>query len=215
MIQETIVVGQFMCNCTILACEETKEAIVIDPGDEPKKILDVIKQLGVNVKSIIHTHAHLDHITGTRLVKEETEAPIAIHKDDLFLYENLVSQASNFGFDTKQPLKIDKFLKDGDTIQFGKCSLRVLHTPGHTPGSVCFRTADAKSERHRVFSGDTLFAHSIGRTDLWGGDPEQILVSIKEQLLTLDDDTLVYPGHGPKTKIGEERRKNYFLQRLT
>lgn len=208
MIHEITVVGPFMCNCSILACEKTKEAVIIDPGDEPKRILDVVRSLGVKVKYLIHTHAHLDHIIATGDVKRETGSQVALHEGDQWLYDNLEKQARTFGFDAAPPPKIDLYIKDGDQIKFGEHSLKVIHTPGHTPGSVCFSIDGDET----VFTGDTLFCRSIGRTDLWGGSYEQILDSIRIKLLALDNDALVYPGHGPTTHIGDEKKKNPFLR---
>lgn len=209
MIHESIVVGPFMCNCVILGCEETKEGIVIDPGDEPDEILHVVKRLGIDVKALLHTHAHLDHIGGSGKIKSELQSKIMLHKADLPMYENLVQQAAQFGFEAETPKPVDRFLRDGDTIAFGKHVMTVIHTPGHSPGSVCFKIDDREET---IFSGDTLFQRSIGRTDLWGGSHETIIASIKTRLLTLPDDVAVHPGHGPSTRIGIERKKNPFLQ---
>lgn len=211
MIHEAIVVGPFACNCHILADEETKEAVIIDPGDQPEGILDVVRDLGATVKTLLHTHCHLDHITGTRKVKEETGAKIIIHEADRGLYENLKEQYAGtfklFGFNLgtgAEPLPVDATLADGDEIAVGKQKIRVMHTPGHTPGSCCFHAGDV------LFSGDTLFRGSIGRTDLWGGDADQEIASIRGKIFALDKDTIVYPGHGPATRVAIEKKTNPF-----
>ena len=208
MIHETLVVGAFQCNCHILADEKTKEAVVIDPGDKAREILAALKTLGVNVKYLLHMHAHLDHVMGTRAVHEKTDGKILLHPADAPLYAMLSKQASMFGFDAEDPHAVDGPLADGQRVEFGRHALDVLHTPGHTPGSCCFRLDGG---RRLLFSGDTLFARSIGRTDLWGGDFDAEIASIRAKILTLDDDTVVYPGHGAETRVGEERRKNPFL----
>lgn len=216
MIHETIVVGPFQCNCHILADEATKQAIVIDPGDNAEKILAAVRGAGFDVQYLLHTHAHLDHISGTRAVAEATEGKILIHAEDLPLYENLLQQvamlrtAMSVGFhDVAEPLKPHRLIRDGEELEFSGRNIRVVHTPGHTPGSCCFETQDGR--KRLLFSGDTLFARSIGRTDLWGGDFDTEIASIKNKLLPLDPDTEVFPGHGPKTHIGEEKKKNPFL----
>lgn len=213
MLIKTFPVGQLQCNCTILGCEDSGEAIVIDPGDEFKKITAVLKAHSLTVKQILHTHAHFDHIGATCQLREETDGKTSLHKDDLFLYENYDKQVALFGLTAKADLKpIDHFLCHGDTICFGKGHrLDVLHTPGHTPGSLTFRLLTGEKEPEVLFTGDTLFLGSIGRTDLWGGDFGQIIDSIKNKILPLPDDTLVLPGHGPQTNIGQERKMNPFL----
>lgn len=226
MIVETFTVGALQCNCSILACEETKEGIVVDPGGEPQKILDAAADLGVTLKYAIHTHAHVDHIGATKPVAEAAGCEILIHEKDLFLYDNLKMQIDwvaslgmppgMLGIEDDETTPPHRFVGDGETIEFGKQKLVVLHTPGHTPGSICFQHeghgADASAGvEGRLFSGDTLFAMGIGRTDLWGGDYAQIIDSIKGRLLRLDDDMSVIPGHGPSTTIGQERRGNPFL----
>lgn len=209
MILETVVVGAFQCNCTIIGCEKTKEAVIIDPGDEAHKILEVIKHYDLKVKYLLHTHAHLDHIMATREIKEKTGAEIVLHKADNNIYNNLIRQASMFGFNVKEPLKVDKFIADKENIKAGETiNTDVIHTPGHSPGSVCYHF---NQENPFVFSGDTLFAQSIGRTDLWEASYPQIISSIKSRLLSLPEETVVCPGHGPKTSIWEEKKKNPFL----
>lgn len=211
MIFETVVVGDFQCNCTIIGCEETKEALIIDPGDEPQKILEIINHYDLKVKYLMHTHAHLDHIMGTRKVKETKQGEILLHKEDEFIYTSLKMQASMFGYNVQDPLKVDRYLEDNEIITLGKSiSAKVIHTPGHSPGSICFHFD--KHEKPLVFSGDTLFARSIGRTDLWGASYPQLISSIEKRLFSLNEETVVCPGHGPKTTVWEEKKKNPFFK---
>jgi glyoxylase-like metal-dependent hydrolase (beta-lactamase superfamily II) len=217
LIHQVIPVGVFQANCNILADEESKTAVIIDPGDEPRRILDVVRDLGVKVTHLLHTHCHLDHITGTRAVREATRAKILIHPKDRFLYEGLKEQYATtvrlFGLSLApgdDPLPADGKLADGAEIPLGKHRLRVIHTPGHTPGSCSFLLEG--KEGPRLFTGDTLFAGSIGRTDLAGGDTDLELESIRSRLLTLNPETPVFPGHGPSTRIGVERDENPWLQ---
>lgn len=204
---ETFPVGPLQCNCSILVDEATREAVVIDPGDEPERILDALSAAGVRAVALLHTHAHLDHITGTGLVAEATGAPIRLHAADRPLYEALPEQAAFFGLSARPPRPLDAPLVDGEIISFGGSSLRAIHTPGHTPGSTCFVL---ESDEPLLFSGDTLFRRSIGRTDLWGGDTDTILASIREKLFRLDGDTRVICGHGADTSIEQEKRSNPF-----
>ncbi|MEX0878590.1 MAG: MBL fold metallo-hydrolase [Thermoanaerobaculia bacterium] len=206
-IVETFPVGPLQCNCTILADETSGEAVVIDPGDEPDRILKVLAAMKARPVALLHTHAHLDHITGSRAVKEATGAPIRLHAADLPLYDALPEQAAFFGLRAEAPLPPDASLSDEDTIRFGRYVLRAIHTPGHTPGSTCF---ELQGDRPVLFSGDTLFRRSIGRTDLWGGDTETILASIREKLFALPGDVPVVCGHGPGTTIEDEKRLNPF-----
>lgn len=215
MIHEVLVVGALQCNCSILGDEETREAIVIDPGDEVERILAVLKKHKLTAKYILNTHAHFDHVGNCRELKEATGAEIWLHKADLPIYESAPRQAALFAMYGVKPIRmtaVDQFLKDSDGVQVGKIAAQVIHTPGHTPGSLSVHIP--AGNRDTLFAGDTLFNGSIGRTDLPGGDFYQILKSIKERLLTFDDDTEVWPGHGPKTTIGWERRTNPFLQGL-
>lgn len=205
---DTLVVGSFQCNCFILSDESTKEAIIIDPGDEPQEILSLVSAEGLKVVGLVHTHAHLDHMMATKRVKQETLAPTYLHKEDTYLWTNLKMQAEMFNFEVEDPTNIDKYLLDEMEIKFGKEKIKTLFTPGHTPGSCCFYL---ESNESILFSGDTLFKRSIGRTDLWGGDSAKISKSIKNRLYKLDDDTVVLCGHGPETLIGQEKRHNPFV----
>lgn len=215
MIHEVLVVGALQCNCSILGDEETREAIVIDPGDEVERILAILKKHNLKAKYILNTHAHFDHVGNCRELKEATGAKIWLHRADLPIYESAPRQAALFTMYGVKPIRmtaVDQFLKDADGVQVGKIAAQVIHTPGHTPGSLSIHVPG--SSQDKLFAGDTLFNGSIGRTDLPGGDFYQILKSIKERLLTLDDEIEVWPGHGPKTTIGWERRTNPFLQGL-
>lgn len=208
MLVNTFPAGPLGCNCSIIACPETKEAIVVDPGGDVEKIIALCDQHGLTVKMLLHTHAHFDHILGSREMKEKTGAKICLHKEDQWLYDNLDKQCALFGFSNEAPLPIDIYLQDEEEVQVGSLKASVIHTPGHTPGSLCFSLQDKQSI---LFSGDTLFQHSIGRTDLWGGSYEQILQSIRERLFVLDDSTEVIPGHGSNTTIWSEKRENPFV----
>lgn len=214
MIQETFPVGPLQCNCTILGCEETRRALVIDPGDEADRILEALKRLDLTLVGILHTHAHLDHVGATQALARPSGARIMLHPADQFLYDHVDMQARMFGFPIPQSIPVDHHVRDGEAISFGQRSGEIVHTPGHTPGSLCLRVdAGAAVQAPTLFAGDTLFLGSIGRTDLWGGDMDQILRSIDERLLILPDETIVVPGHGPQTTIGRERRSNPFLHR--
>ena len=213
MIHEVLVVGALQCNCSILGDETTREAIVIDPGDEVERILEVLKRHDLTAKYIVNTHAHFDHVGNCRELKEATGAPIWLHKADLPIYETAPQQAALFtmyGVPAIRMAAVDQFIRDADGVSVGTIDAQVIHTPGHTPGSLSLHVPSGAKDL--LFAGDTLFQGSIGRTDLPGGDFRQILKSIKDRLLTLDDDTEVWPGHGPKTTIGRERRSNPFLQ---
>lgn len=213
MIHEQLVVGPLQCNCHLLADAGTREAVVIDPGDQAGEILAAVGRRGLRVVAILHTHAHFDHIGATRELREATGAPVLLHAADRELYEALPEQLEAFGrmfglppVAARPPVPVDRFVEDGDVVRFGREELRVLHTPGHTPGSVCYAGPGC------VFTGDTLFRRSIGRTDLPGGDFELEARSILRRLYTLDPGTVVYPGHGPRTRIGEERAENPFVR---
>lgn len=206
MILKSIVVGPLEVNCYVLACEETREGIVIDPGDNVPGIIELIAEDGIQIKEIVATHGHFDHIGRVATMKKELRAPFAVHKDDEFMVEGLVEIASFLDIDTDEAPEIDRYIEIGETITFGKESLSVIHTPGHAPGNVTLLWPG-----HAIV-GDVLFAGSIGRTDLEGADPEVLMQSIREKLLPLPDETVVYPGHGPFTTIGKERATNPFLQ---
>lgn len=207
-ILETFPVGPLQCNCTILADPVSREAVVIDPGDEAERILRALQSEKLKPVALLHTHAHLDHITGSRAVKEATGAPIRLHAGDRPLYDALPEQAAFFGFRAEAPAAPDVPLTDGEIIPFGTYALRAIHTPGHTPGSTCF---SLEGDHPRLFSGDTLFRRSIGRTDLWGGDTDAIVESIRRRLFTLPGETPVVCGHGPDTTVDEEKRANPFV----
>ncbi|HWO24404.1 MAG TPA: MBL fold metallo-hydrolase [Kofleriaceae bacterium] len=211
LLRETFPAGPLQCNCTILACGDTKDAIVIDPGGELPRIAEIVAQYDLTVRAIVHTHAHLDHIFGTRDVKEHHGGTICLHRGDTFLYDGIAMQAAMFGWKVRDAMPVERWLEDGDRVELGKRELSVIHTPGHTPGSVCFEIADPDHGRV-LFAGDTLFRRSVGRTDLPGGDSATLRRSIQERLYTRDLDTLVIPGHGPTTKLGDEARGNPFVR---
>ena len=205
MIIKTLAVGPIMANCFILGCEETLEAVVIDPGDEADRILRALAESKLTVKWIINTHGHFDHVSANKPMKDATGAPILIHADDAPMLDELSHSAAAWGLKADNSPAPDRFLNDGDEIRFGKITLSVLHTPGHTRGGVSLHT-----DGH-VFVGDTLFAGSIGRTDFPGGSFESLKNSIQKKLFVLDDDVQVHTGHGPSTTIGDERRTNPFV----
>lgn len=221
LIEKTWVVGPFQCNCRLIACDRTGEAALVDPGDDAAKILSKLEGVRTSsgaplrVKALLHTHGHLDHVGATRSVREaRAESPrILLHRGDEPLYLNLIEQGRLFGIRYDQPLPVDEYLEDGQELQIGGIRLSVLHTPGHSPGSVCLRMHEdsATGAREALFSGDTLFQGSVGRTDLWGGDQDRMFRSIHERILTLDGDTIVCPGHGPDTTVAIEKRQNPFL----
>jgi hydroxyacylglutathione hydrolase len=262
LIHITIPVGMLLCNCSIIGDPVTREALVIDPGDEVTRILDLLGRHKLTVKAIVSTHAHIDHVGGLYKLHQYTGAPVLMHRDDLPLYQAMDMQASFLGVHPPELAEIDQLLKEGDSLRWGSFEAQVIHTPGHTPGSVSlYLPHDAGkikiaagpkkitvedeageeisladllkkpaapgdsaemgvpegSEKSalrapQLFSGDTLFAGSIGRTDLWGGSMEQIMASLRTKLMHLPDETIVYPGHGPVTTIGHERHLNPFLQ---
>ena len=215
MIHEVLTVGALQCNCSILGDEETHEAIVVDPGDEVERILAVLTRHGLTAKYILNTHAHFDHVWNCCELKEATGAEIWLHKADLPIYDSAPRQAELFAAYGVGPIRlspVDRFIQDADDLLIGTLAAQVVHTPGHSPGSVGLLVPG--SAYNTLFAGDTLFSGSIGRTDLPGGDFRQMMRSIKERLITLDDETLIWPGHGPKTTIGHERRTNPFIQDL-
>lgn len=206
---DSFAVGPLACNCTIVGDTARREAVVVDPGDEPDRILDALAASGFRPVALVHTHAHFDHVGCSALLKRITGAPIFMHSADRPLYQNLTEQGKSFGLTFDAPGIIDWLLADGDRITCGREEIQVIHTPGHTPGSLCFRMPGESGDV--LFSGDTLFRRSIGRTDLWGGSMPQILDSIKERLLTLPGGLRVIPGHGPETTIADEGKKNPFV----
>jgi len=207
LILETFPVGPLQCNCTILGDATTHEAIVIDPGEEISRLVGRLTQLGLKLTQILITHAHIDHIGGALQLKRLTGAPILLNQNDLPLLEMMEKQASWLGVDTPETAPPDASLEDGQRVGLDSYPAQVIHTPGHTQGSVCLHFAPLGL----VVAGDTLFAGSIGRTDLPGGDSRQILSSIHSRLLVLPEDTQVLPGHGPVTTIGQEKIRNPFL----
>jgi hydroxyacylglutathione hydrolase len=204
---QTLPVGPLQCNCSILVDEKTREALLIDPGDEADRILMALAKLEARPVALLHTHAHFDHIGATSEVAKVTGAAIRLHPADEPLYRALPQQAAVFGLQADPPRPVDSPLADSERVPFGGFHVTAIHTPGHTPGSVCFLL---EGESQILFSGDTLFRRSIGRTDLWGGDTDAILTSIREKLFALDLSTPVVCGHGPGTTIGEERHLNPF-----
>jgi glyoxylase-like metal-dependent hydrolase (beta-lactamase superfamily II) len=213
LVRRSFPVGALGCNCTIVACPETREALVIDPGDEAPRVLDELLRQGVTAVKIVHTHAHFDHVMGTGEVAARTGAEILLHKDDRWLYDNAPKQSALFGLgrpgDVAPPPPTHELGGD-EVVAFGRREARALHTPGHTPGSLCL-FMQHEGETPILFAGDTLFRRSIGRTDLWGGSMEDITRSIRERLLTLPDDTLVVPGHGAETTVAAEREENPYV----
>jgi hydroxyacylglutathione hydrolase len=207
---ETMAVGPLGCNCSIVADVQAKRAIVVDPGGDYAAIRARLDNLGVTVGAIVHTHTHIDHVGCTAELQRDSGAPASIHEGDRFLYDLLPVQAQMLGVQLPAVADMDGALVDGGVLRFGSLEMGVVHTPGHTPGSCCFVVNDQR--RARVFAGDTLFRGSIGRTDLWGGDANAILSSIRSRLLSLPDDAVVVAGHGPSTTIGHERARNPFLR---
>jgi glyoxylase-like metal-dependent hydrolase (beta-lactamase superfamily II) len=211
-------VGVLGCNCTIVACPETRQALVVDPGGDAERILGVLDDQALTVVDIVHTHAHFDHVLATaEVAAKHPDAGVVLHRDDRWLWDNVATQLRFFGFDLPSgdgpplPPRPTRELTADATLPFGRREARALHTPGHTPGSVCFYVEAAAGDTPLLVAGDTLFKQSIGRTDLWGGSLEAIARSIRDKLLTLPDDTQVITGHGPETSIGAERRSNPFI----
>jgi hydroxyacylglutathione hydrolase len=208
MIHEVIPVGPLQCNCSILGDETSLEAIVVDPGDDIPTILSILDKHNLTVKQIVITHAHIDHIAGAQRLKRVTGAPILYNQNDLPLVKMMDVQAGWLGMATPEVPNPDDTLEDNKVIAVTGLSGSILHTPGHTQGSVCLYLPDETL----LIAGDTLFAGSVGRTDLPGGDTRQLLHSIHDRLLTLPDEVMVISGHGSRTTIGEERESNPFLQ---
>lgn len=211
MIIETQAVGPFFKNGYVVGCEATKEAVLIDPGDEVASLLAFATKRGLAIRDILLTHAHVDHVTGVAAAKRALGVPIYLHRDDLFLYERAVESGAIFGLKVEPQPPIDVFYGPHDVITFGEYEVRPHHTPGHCPGGVCLQIG-RKGDPGELFVGDTLFAGSIGRTDLPGGDFDVLIASIKNVLFPFGDDAVVHSGHGPDTTIGRERATNPFLQ---
>jgi hydroxyacylglutathione hydrolase len=211
MIVETRAVGPFFKNGFLVGCETTREAVLIDPGDEVSDLLAVAASRSLAIRHILLTHAHVDHVTGVAAAKRALGVPIGLHKDDLFLYEKAVESGALFGLDVEPQPPIDQYYAPGQTIPFGELEARVHHTPGHCPGGVCLEIARKGEQGKDLFVGDTLFAGTIGRTDLPGADYDTLIHSIRHVLFSFPDDAIVYPGHGQNTTIGRERRTNPFL----
>jgi hydroxyacylglutathione hydrolase len=211
MIIETRAAGAFMKNGFVVACDTTRDAVFIDPGDEVDELLSFAKREALNIRYILLTHAHVDHITGVAQAKRALGVPIYLHRDDLFLYESAVQTGAMFGLAVEAPPPVDEFYTPGQVIAFGEHEARPHHTPGHCPGGVCLQIGKKGEAGQQLFVGDTLFAGSIGRTDLPGGDYETLIHSIRTVLFAFGDAAVVHPGHGPITTIGQERRTNPFL----
>jgi hydroxyacylglutathione hydrolase len=207
MIHEIFPVGPLQCNCSVIGDETTREAMVIDPGDDTKDVLALVRKHNLTVKQIVVTHAHIDHVGGAMKLRAATGAPILLNQNDQALLKMLDVQATWIGVEDPGKVEIDQNIEQGDTVQAGSLTANVIHTPGHTEGSVCLYFPVEK----KLIAGDTLFAGSIGRTDLPGGSMRKIINSLHEKVLTLPDETVVVPGHGPLTTIGEERESNPFL----
>lgn len=199
-----IVVGNLQTNCYILQSDTA--AVIVDPGDEPERIVRFVRDIKVKPSQIVATHTHFDHVLGVETVRARLNIPFLIHHDDLAMLESVQSRVRQFmGFEVPPPPKVDRYLKDGDSVKVGDETIQVLHTPGHSPGSISL------AGKGYVLTGDALFNQSIGRTDLPGGDLKTLVLSIRERLFTLDDNTTVYPGHGPETTIGDEKLANPFV----
>jgi glyoxylase-like metal-dependent hydrolase (beta-lactamase superfamily II) len=212
MLIEIRAVPPFQKNGFVVGCPRTREAVLIDPGDEVGQLLDVVARQQLSVKYILLTHAHIDHVTGVAEAVAALHAPVYLHRDDLRLYNAVPQQAAMFGLPVPVVPAVDHFYDLGRPLTFGDLEVHVHHTPGHCPGGVCLQIGTAGQPGRDLFVGDTLFAGSIGRTDLPGGDYETLMHSIRAVLFALGDDAAVYPGHGPATTIGKERRTNPFLK---
>jgi hydroxyacylglutathione hydrolase len=211
MLIETRAAGPFMQNGFVVACEESRDAVIIDPGDGVADLLAFADREKLAIRHILLTHAHVDHVTGVAAAKRALNAPVYLHRDDLFLYDRAVESAAMFGLRIEPPPPVDVFYSAGQVIAFGSCEARPHHTPGHCPGGVCLQIGMRGRSGKELFVGDTLFAGSIGRTDLPGGDYSTLISSIRDVLFAFGDDARVHPGHGPATTIGRERRSNPFL----
>ncbi len=212
MVIEMRAVGPFFKNGFVVACEESREAVLIDPGDEVDALLSLAAARQFAIRHILLTHAHVDHITGVSAAKRALGVPVYLHRDDTFLYEHAVEMGAMFGLTVAPAPPVDVYYSPAQVIAFGTLEAVPHHTPGHCPGGVCLEVRQKGMPAKDLFVGDTLFAGSIGRTDLPGGDPNTLLRSIRQVLFAFGDDARVYPGHGPETTIGHERRANPFLQ---
>lgn len=210
---EVVPVGMFMSNCIIVSCSKTSEGIVVDAGAEAETILYTVKNAGVKVKAVVSTHAHIDHVSALAEVADELKVPAYMHVDDYPVYERVEAAAMMYGLEPPEQMEISKYIEDGETMRVGELTAEFVHAPGHSPGSVCIVFRDELPPR--VISGDVLFKGSIGRTDLPGGNFDVIMNTLKTVFLPLPDETVVYPGHGPETTIGEEKLTNPFLAPLT
>jgi len=208
---ESFPTGPLGCTCSIVMDEGSRDAIVIDPGGDLETIRGRLAALGARVHAIVHTHTHIDHVGATKGVQDTTGAQACIHEADRFLYDLLPVQAALLGLDVPPKADMTGSLVDGCSFRFGSLEMCIMHTPGHTPGSVTFVVPAA--DQTRVFTGDTLFRGGIGRTDLWGGDVAELQRSLRDRLFSLPEDATVIPGHGPETTIGNERRTNPFVRR--
>ncbi len=206
MILKTLALGPIMANCYIVGCDRTREAAVIDPGDEPDRVLMALAEEKLTVKYILNTHGHFDHVGGNNRMKKATGAELIIHAADAPMLDSLNTAASSFGLTAENSPPPDRTVDEGDRIAFGDIAMKVIHTPGHSPGGISFHSDGV------VFVGDTLFAGSIGRTDFPGGDFNTLIASVKNKLFPLGDDTKVYTGHGPATTIAQEKQSNPFLR---
>ena len=211
MIVESQAVGPFFKNGYVAGCEETREAVLIDPGDEVEDLLAFAEQKRLTIRHILLTHGHVDHVTGVAAAKRALGVQVYLHRDDLFLYEQAVEIGAVYGLTVEPQPPIDVYYAPGQIITFGSYEVRWHHTPGHCPGGVCLQIGTAGAPGKELFVGDTLFAGSIGRTDFPGGDYDTLIASIRNVLFPLGDDAIVHSGHGPDTTIGKERRTNPFL----
>ena len=211
MILEHRAVAPFFKNGFVIGCEDTREAVIIDPGDEVDQLLEAAVRHRLSIRMILLTHAHLDHVTGVARAKKALDVPIWLHKDDNFLYGQVVQQGMMFGLRVDPQPPVDRFYEGEGPLGFGRYTVRVRHTPGHCPGGVCLAVSRKEEQTATLFVGDTLFAGSIGRTDLPGGNLETLLRSIREVLFGYPDNTVVWSGHGEQTTIGRERQTNPFL----
>ncbi len=212
MILEVRAVPPFAKNGFVVGCEKTREAVLIDPGDEVDQLLEIVRREKLSVLSILLTHAHVDHVTGVGRAKKALGVPVYLHRDDNFLYEAASEQGALFGLKVEKPPPVDRFYDLAETLVFGDNDVSVHHTPGHCPGGVCLAVGSRGKPKLDLFVGDTLFAGSIGRTDLPGADHDTLLRSIRQVLFAFGDEARVHPGHGPDTTIGRERATNPFLR---